>query len=133
MAPLPAFEAVVVTLAVARLGAVVDHTDDLAPHVATARVLVAGTDPGLETGDVPVVTVDDSTELSWAMVMRAGRTDPAGCADVARGRRARPAGGVGADRPRRARRGRRSRYRPAPTVLDVGGLALWSRRRGGGR
>lgn len=80
--PLPVFEAVVVTLAASRLGAVVEHTDDLAPHVATARVLVAATDPGLDAGEVPVVTVDDSTELSWALVMRAGRTDPAGCADV---------------------------------------------------
>lgn len=80
---LPVLEGLVVTLAAARLGAVVEHADDLAAHVATARVLVAPTDPALETGDVPVVTVDDSTELSWSMVMRAGRTDPAGCADVA--------------------------------------------------
>jgi hypothetical protein len=125
VAPLPEFEAVVVTLAAARLGAVVDHTDDLAQYVATARVLVAGTDPGLHTGDVSLITVDDSTELSWAMVMRAGRTDPAGCADV-------PGDAV------LARHGG-SRLTvldalaptapPAPpwaAVLDVGGLHLWA-------
>jgi AMP-binding enzyme len=79
---LPAPEGVVVTLATSRVGAVVHHADDLAPLVPAAKVLVAATDPALETGDVPVVTVDDSTELSWATVMRAGRTDPAGCADL---------------------------------------------------
>ena len=59
LGPVPAFEAAVVTLAVARLGAVVVHTDDPAP-TSHARVLVAGTDPSLDTGDVPVVTVDDA-------------------------------------------------------------------------
>jgi hypothetical protein len=125
LAPVPAFEAVVVSLAVARLGAVVDHTHDLAPHVGTARVLVAGTDPGLQTGDVPLVTVDDTTELSWAMVMRAGRTDPAGCADV-------PGDAV------LARRGEAELTvldaldrvdpptPPGTVLLDVGGLSLWA-------
>lgn len=123
--PLPAFEGVVVTLAVARLGAVVQHTDDLAGHVATARVLVAGTDPGLETGDVPVITVDDSTELSWAMVMRAGRTDPAGCSDV-------PGDAVlarlgGAELPVLAALGTDDvPVPPGAGLLEVGGLALWS-------
>ncbi len=125
LGPVPAFEAAVVTLAVARLGAVVEHTADLAPYVATARVLVAGTDPSLDTGDVPVVTVDDSTELSWAMVMRAGRTDPAGCADVPGDAVLARVGdaeltvlaALGAEEP------------PAPagtSVLVVGGLSLWS-------
>jgi hypothetical protein len=125
VAPVPAYEGVVVTLAASRLGAVVEHAGDLAGHVATARVLVAATDPGLDAGDVPVITVDDSTELSWAMVMRAGRTDPAGCADVpgdavlARhgGSRLTVLDALGPDAP------------PAPpgtTVLEVGGLHLWA-------
>jgi hypothetical protein len=126
LGPVPDFEGVVVTLAAARLGAVVQHVDDLAPLVGTATVLVADTDPGLDAGDVPVVTVDDSTELSWAMVMRAGRTDPAGCADVtgaavlARwgGAELAVLGALGADDV------------PVPegaTLLRVGGLALWVR------
>ena len=124
LAPVPTLEGVVVTLAVARLGAVVDHTDDLAAHVLTARVLVAGTDPGLETGEVPVVTVDDSTELSWAMAMRAGRTDPAGCADV-------PGDAVLARRAGTeltvlaALDGTDVPVPPGTTLLDVGGLRLW--------
>lgn len=124
VSPIPTYEAVVVTLAVARLGAVVEHTDDLAAYVATARVLVAGTDPSLEAGDVPVVTVDDSTELSWAMVMRAGRTDPAGCTDV-------PGDAVLArvgDAHLTVLSALGAGAGPAPagtSVLVVGGLAVW--------
>lgn len=126
MGPVPAFEGVVVTLAVARLGGVVQHADDLAPYVDTARVLVAGTDPGLDAGDVPVVTVDDSTELSWALVMRAGRTDPAGCADV-------PGDAVlarlgAAELTVLDALGADDVDVPAGTTpLEVGGLTLWSR------
>lgn len=125
VSPLPTFEGVVVTLAAARLGAVVEHVDDLAPLVATSTVLVAGTDPALDPGDVPVLTVDDSTELSWAMVMRAGRTDPAGCTDVSGDAVLARAGeselrvldALGGD------------DLPIPTgvsLLEVGGLRLWS-------
>lgn len=124
--PLPAFEEVVVVLAAARLGAVVEHATDLAAHVASARVLVAGTDPALATGDVPVVTVDETSELSWSFVMRAGRTDPAACADVPGDALLARAGtheltvlaALGAEEP------------PTPpegaTPTDVGGLRIWS-------
>ncbi len=125
VSPLPSLEGVVVTLAAARLGAVVEHVDDLAPHVAAAKVLVSGTDPALDTGDVPVLTVDDSTELSWTMVMRAGRTDPAGCADVA-GDAVLVRAGESELRVLDALAGEDLQAPPGATVIDVGGLRLWS-------
>lgn len=81
---LPETEGVLVLLAVARLGAMVRYADDLGAAVAEVapRAVVAAEEPGLDAGDVPVVTVDGSSELSWEVLMRAGRTDPAGCADV---------------------------------------------------
>lgn len=121
----PAFESVVVTLATARLGAVVEHADDLAPHVGTARFLVAGTDPGLETGEVPLLTVDDSTELSWAMAMRAGRTDPAGCADVT-GDAVLARSGDDVLPVLAALTGEGTTAPAGATELEVGGLRLWS-------
>ncbi|WP_107771670.1 AMP-binding protein [Nocardioides sediminis] len=129
---LPVLEGLVVTLAAARVGAVVEHTDDLAAHVATARVLVAPTDPGLDTGDVPVVTVDDSTELSWSMVMRAGRTDPAGCADVT-GDAVLTRWGATELRVLAALEPGEVPVPAGASLLEVGGLSLWVRDGGGER
>ncbi len=63
---------VVVPLAVARVGAVAAYDD--APG-AEGTVRVGPSDSG--TG----FAVDDD-EVPWDVAMRAGRTDPAGCADV---------------------------------------------------
>ncbi len=71
---------VVVQLAVARLGAVlVDPASATSPRVA-----VHDTAPAPAAADDRVViTIDTSSELDKAAMMRAGSTDPAGCADVA--------------------------------------------------
>ena len=70
---------VVVALAVARLGAVlVDAASATAPTVAVHDT--APDDPA--PADRVVITVDTSSELDKATLMRAGSTDPAGCADV---------------------------------------------------
>lgn len=70
---------VVIQLAVARLGAVlVDEESATEPTVA-----VHGTAPATAASDDRVIiTIDTSTELDKATLMRAGSTDPAGCADV---------------------------------------------------
>lgn len=67
----PATSAVVV-LACARVGAVVQFDDSSG---AEGTVVVRAGDDGA------VLTVDDE-DLPWDVAMRAGRTDPAGCADV---------------------------------------------------
>lgn len=69
---LPRETAVVAVLATARVGAVVQHDDS--PGAAGKVVL----------GDTPdgVVLRVDGEDLAWDVAMRAGRTDPAGCADV---------------------------------------------------
>lgn len=71
---------VFVQLAVARLGAVlVDAASAIAPTVA-----VHDTTPGeAAPDDRVVITIDTSSELDKATLMRVGSTDPAGCADVA--------------------------------------------------
>ena len=63
---------VVSVLAAARVGAVVQYDDSPG---ATGKVVVHGTPDGV------VVSVDGE-DLPWDVAMRAGRTDPAGCADV---------------------------------------------------
>ncbi len=63
---------VVGVLAAARVGAVVQYDDSPG---ATGKVVVHGTPDGV------VVSVDGE-DLPWDVAMRAGRTDPAGCADV---------------------------------------------------
>jgi len=63
---------VVSALAAARVGAVVQYDDSPG---ATGKVVVRGTPDGV------VVSVDGE-DLPWDVAMRAGRTDPAGCADV---------------------------------------------------
>lgn len=73
----PAFEDTVVQLACARVGAVLHREPSPKPALA-----VVGTVARHDFGDVPLVTIDDSSELDWATAMRAGKTDPAGCADV---------------------------------------------------
>ncbi|QIK76951.1 AMP-binding protein [Nocardioides piscis] len=131
---LPRFEDVVVSLAVARLGAVRTYADtsadDVARVVADVRplVVVLPTLGSLDLGDTPLITLDDSAELSWATVMRAGRTDPAPCAEVdasatlavADGQRLSVLAALGAP-------GDEGSVPPAgATQVDVGGLRLWS-------
>lgn len=73
----PPLEDVLVQLACARMGAVLFREPSPRPGL-----VVVGTAGGRDFGEVPLVTVDDSGELDWATAMRAGRTEPAGCADV---------------------------------------------------
>jgi hypothetical protein len=63
---------VVTVLAAARVGAVVQYDDSPG---ATGKVVVRATSDG-------VVLSVDGEDLPWDVAMRAGRTDPAGCADV---------------------------------------------------
>ncbi|GAA1445350.1 hypothetical protein GCM10009641_66410 [Mycobacterium cookii] len=70
--PLPGETAVVAALAVARVGAVASYDDSPSP---SAKVRLTATDAG-------VVLVAGGDEVAWDVAMRAGRTDPAGCADV---------------------------------------------------
>jgi hypothetical protein len=63
---------VVAVLAAARVGAVVQHDDSPG---ATGKVVV-------RDGSDGVVLTVDGEDLPWDVAMRAGRTDPAGCADV---------------------------------------------------
>ncbi len=67
---LPPEAAVVVPLAVARVGGVATYDDG-----SEAAVAVRTTADG-------VVVSADGEDLPWDVAMRAGRTDPAGCADV---------------------------------------------------
>jgi hypothetical protein len=73
----PPFEDTVLQLACARVGAVVFR--ELSP---TPGLAVVGSAGSHDVGAVPLITVDDSGELDWPTAMRAGRTDPAGCAEV---------------------------------------------------
>ncbi|MFM6851540.1 MAG: hypothetical protein ACKOVB_20815 [Terrabacter sp.] len=67
---LPGPTAVVGALAVARVGGVAAYDD---PAGATVR---------LHATEAGVVFGVDGEDLPWDVAMRAGRTDPAGCADV---------------------------------------------------
>lgn len=86
--PLPGSHDVVASLAAARLGATRSYAAASADAVRSvldgvgARVAVLPTKGDVDLGETPLITVDDSAELSWAIVMRAGRTDPAACAEV---------------------------------------------------
>jgi len=73
----PPLEDTVLQLACARVGAVLVREPSSSPALA-----VVGTAGRHDVGSVPLITVDDSGELDWATAMRAGRTDPAGCAEV---------------------------------------------------
>ncbi|GAA5128837.1 hypothetical protein GCM10023339_57240 [Alloalcanivorax gelatiniphagus] len=68
----PRHHAVVVVLAAARVGAVVQYDDSPG---AVGKVVI-------RTGEEGVVIGVDGEDLPWDVAMRAGRTDPAGCADV---------------------------------------------------
>lgn len=134
---LPPFEEVVASLAVARLGAVRWYADravhDLAVVAEAARprvVVVAtmiGVDLEVDLVETPVITVDESGELSWDTVRRAGQSDPAACADV----RADAALAILDGRPIGVLDmiGTAGVTTPAPrgaSLIDVGGVALWS-------
>ena len=71
LGPLPAEAAIVGALAVARVGGVATY--DVPASAATVR---------LGTTDDGVVFSVAGDDLPWDVAMRAGRTDPAGCADV---------------------------------------------------
>lgn len=118
LGPLPAETAVVAALAVARVGGVASYDESPSP---SAKVRLAATEAG-------VVLVAGGDEVAWDVAMRAGRTDPAGCADV-------PGDAV------LARRGDRvlsvltalgasdDQLSSAPsgaTLVEVGPLRLWS-------
>ena len=91
-------EGLVAALAAARLGAVLVHSepyDDPAAPLATHRprvVLAEGNDSSLadaltsvdEPPRAAIWTRDppDGHDLEWSVLMRAGRTDPAACAEV---------------------------------------------------
>jgi hypothetical protein len=68
----PRHTAALVVLAAARVGAVVQYDDSPG---ATGKVVVG-------QGPDGVVLSVDGEDLPWDVAMRAGRTDPAGCADV---------------------------------------------------
>lgn len=127
VAPLPDTHALLVALAGARLGAVCRLVEDPAALASdTPRLAVVATDPGAGTDAVPVVTVDGTGELAWDVVMRAGRTDPAPCADVAGGA---PLTLVGGDAWTLADAlGATGSPGAAPdgvTAVEVGGVRLW--------
>ena len=77
---LPPLQQVVGTLACARLGAVA--IDTAAGAAAQPALAVVGTLADATAGEAPVITVDETGELTWETAMTAGRTDPAACADV---------------------------------------------------
>ena len=110
----PRATGIIVTLAAARVGAVSVYDVPPAPGATT----VVST-----TGD-GVVLAADAEELPWDVAQRAGRTDPAGCADLPgdavlsrhgdRTLTVLEALGAGTTAPEGAR------------VVQVGGLRIWS-------
>jgi hypothetical protein len=114
---LPAAEGVIAALAVARIGAVAAYDDSVEVH-ATVRV---GNAEGTASFTV------DGDELPWDVAMRAGRTDPAPCADVpgdavlARHRddTLTVLGAVGAS-------GDQVSAPDGAALVEVGGVRLWS-------
>lgn len=122
---LPAPHGILVALAVARVGAVASYDVD---DIARAKVVVAPSRIPTGDADCPLITLDDSSELPWDTVMRAGRANPAGCAEVPAdallavvdGRPVSLLGALGVSDDQKP---------VAPegaTLVDVGGLALWS-------
>ncbi len=73
----PPLEDILVQLACARVGAVLFREPSPTPALA-----VVGSAGGHDFGSVPLITVDDTGELDWPTAMRAGRTEPAGCAEL---------------------------------------------------
>lgn len=87
VAGLPPLQDAVARLGCARVGAVVVGPGlvdpGAAPEADPVALAVLGTatpDPG--PAGIPTVTADGSSQLDWTTVMRAGRAEPAGCADV---------------------------------------------------
>jgi acyl-coenzyme A synthetase/AMP-(fatty) acid ligase len=118
LGPLPAETAVVAALAVARVGGVASYDESPSP---SAKVRLTATDAG-------VVLVAGGDEVAWDVAMRAGRTDPAGCADV-------PGDAVLARRGDRvlpvltalgAPDDQKSAVPSGATLVEVGPLRLWS-------
>jgi hypothetical protein len=121
----PPQTAIVVTLAVARVGGVVIHDSSTESSTGSA----AGGDANLRVGvvDGEVGFGVESEQVPWDVAMRAGRTDPAGIADV-------PGDAI------LARHGDDALYvlealgattGPTPTtpgahLVEVGGVRLWS-------
>ena len=109
---------VLVVLAAARVGAVVQYDDSAG---ATGKVVVRGGPDGIG------FAVDDE-HVPWDVALRAGRTDPAGCADV-------PGDAVlsrhGADTltvldALGAADGPGPQAPAGATLVEVGGLTVWS-------
>ncbi len=114
----PRMTSAVVVLAVARVGGVVQYDDSAG---ATGKVVVRGGPDGVVLGV-------DGEDLPWDVAMRAGRTDPAGCADV-------PGDAVlsrhGADTlsvldALGASDGHTPVAPAGATLVEVGGLTFWS-------
>ncbi|NPD03081.1 hypothetical protein HN031_00055 [Nocardioides sp. zg-1308] len=115
---LPPEEGVLVALAVARVGAEAAYDDSPG---AEGRVRLGSTDAGV------VLTVDGE-DVPWDVAMRAGRTDPAPCADVpgdavlARHRddvlTVRAALGASDDQ--------KVPVTAGATLVEVGGVGIWS-------
>jgi hypothetical protein len=118
----PRLTGAIVVLAAARLGAVVQYDDSAG---AEGTVVVRS---GEEGGDEGVVFSVDGEDVPWDVAMRAGRTDPAGCADVPGDAvLARHAGdeltvlaALGASDDQK------SATPPGATLVEVGGLTFWS-------
>lgn len=118
LGPLPGETAVVAALAVARVGGVAAYDESPSP---SAKVRLSATEAG-------VVLVAGGDEVSWDVAMRAGRTDPAGCADV-------PGDAVLARRGKSALTvltalgasdDQKFSVPPGATLVEVGPLRLWS-------
>ncbi len=115
---LPPETAAVAVLATARVGAVVQHDDSPG---AEGKVVLAGTPDG-------VVLRADGEDLAWDVAMRAGRTDPAGCADV-RGDAVLARHGADTLTVLAALGASDDHNLPVPagaTLVEVGGLRFWS-------
>lgn len=113
---LPRRAGVVVALAVARVGAVSAYDD---PADAAVRV---------HSGPDGVVITVDSEDLPWDVALRAGRTDPAACADVPGDATLSRHGDLTLP-VLTALNASDDRLRPLPdgaTLVEVGGLAMWS-------
>lgn len=114
---LPRARGVVVALAVARLGAVATYDSSTG---ADAKVRV-------RDGGAGVVFTVDGEDLPWDVAMRAGRTDPAPCADV-QGDAILSRHGDD-ELPVLVALGASDQELPVPAgagVVEVGGLRLWS-------
>ena len=114
LGPLPRARGVVAALAAARVGAVSAYDG------AAAAVRVAG-------GSDSVFAVDGD-DLPWDVALRAGRTDPAGCADVPGDAVLSRHGDVTLS-VLAALGASEDRVPPLPdgaTLVEVGGLQMWS-------